>query len=327
LFHLEPMEGTWTSFEVQKAVQLGYVIECMYEVHHFEHRSNSLFRAYNETFFEIKRRAKVEGNKGLEAVAKMCINGPTGKWGFNPSKQMGVRLVTETADFFKYLCGKYDKVTLQTITEEVSVARLSDNDHMTEHSKSNVYISAFITGYARMKLYEDALEVLQEKVLYFDTDSVIYVSPTGEHLITPDTTGALGLWTSELKVGDYYTEFVSAGPKTYCCKSFSGDKDVAKSKGFSLHYKNQQIFNFESLKEQVFSKVRDEHIEKLVLHLGEDIMRKDRFQVAVEPNRGKVINMVYDKRVITPVDDIENITCVDTLPHGHVVLHMIENNY
>ena len=83
--HNKVLFHTWTSFEVQKAVQLGYVIECIYEVHHFEEKSNSLFIAYNEAFFDIKRRAKVDGNKGLEAIAKMCINGPTGKWGFNPS--------------------------------------------------------------------------------------------------------------------------------------------------------------------------------------------------------------------------------------------------
>ena len=88
------------------------------------------------------RQVKTDGNKGWEA-AKMCIYGPTGKWGFNPSKQVCVRLVTETADSFEYLFtvylyGKYDKVNLQTITKEVSVACLSDNDHMTEHTKSNV---------------------------------------------------------------------------------------------------------------------------------------------------------------------------------------------
>ena len=40
-----------------------------------------------------------------------------------------------------------------------------------------MYISVFITSYARVKLYKDALEVLQEKVLYFDMDSTIYVYP------------------------------------------------------------------------------------------------------------------------------------------------------
>ena len=99
------MTGTWISSQIQKAVQLGYVIQEIYEVHHFEHKSNTLFKAYNQTFFDIKRSAKQAGNKGLKAIAKMCINGPTGKWGFNPAKQKAVRIVTKTADFIKYLCG------------------------------------------------------------------------------------------------------------------------------------------------------------------------------------------------------------------------------
>ena len=90
---------------------------------------------------------------------------------------------------------------------------------MTEHNISNVYISAFITGYSPLKLYE-LLEVLQKKVLYFDTDLIVYVSPTGEHLVNPDTTGNLGEWTSELPPDDYFVEFVSAGLKYIHYASF-----------------------------------------------------------------------------------------------------------
>ena len=79
-------------------------------------------------------------------------------------------------------------MTFDIINEEIARARVSDMNDMTEHEKSNIYISEFITGYSRLKLYE-LLELLQEKVLYFDTDSIVYASPTGEYLITPDTTG------------------------------------------------------------------------------------------------------------------------------------------
>ena len=84
-----------------------------------------------------------------------------------------------------------------------------------------MYISVFVTAYAHMivKLYEDALEPLGRCVLYFNTDLMIYVSLGGERLIHPDTTGALGLWTSETDADDWFTEFVSAGPKTYALKS------------------------------------------------------------------------------------------------------------
>ena len=59
------------------------------------------------------------------------------------------------------------------------------NEHMIEvyHSfdqpcipvqtNVNIFIACFTTSYARLKLY-DALDTLQERVLYFDTDSVIY---------------------------------------------------------------------------------------------------------------------------------------------------------
>ena len=64
------MEGTWVSFEVHYAVSKGYVIEEIYEQPHFPQQSNTLFAEYNKTFFDIKRKAKSEGFKGLEAIAK-----------------------------------------------------------------------------------------------------------------------------------------------------------------------------------------------------------------------------------------------------------------
>ena len=292
LFHLNVMQGTWVSFEVHYAVSRGYVIEEIFEQHHFPQQSNTLFAEYNKTFFDIKRKAKMEGNKGLEAIAKMCINGPTGKWGFNPSKQKGTRLVTETSDFYRYLCGSWSEVSLTLITDDVALATVCENDEFTEHTRSNVYISAFITCYSRLKLL-DAMEYVSScngQVLYYDTDSIIYVSPTGEHLITPDTSGDLGEWSSELPVDDYITEFASAGPKTYSIRTASGKHDISKSKGFSLHYKNQQVFNFESLKEQAISKGLDQEIAKLQLHLNETIMRRKKFEINVEENKGKIIN-------------------------------------
>lgn len=39
--------------------------------------------------------------------------------------------------------------------------------------KTNVFIAAFTTSHARLKLY-DAMDALKERVLYYDTESVIY---------------------------------------------------------------------------------------------------------------------------------------------------------
>ena len=319
LFDLEPCIGTWTHIELQRAVAAGYVIDEIYEQHHFPNTSNTLFRRYNETFFTIKRQAKLGGNKGLESIAKMCINAPTGKWGFNPSKQQRTELVTDCDQFYRYLCGDYQSVMLSILSQDVAVANIRDADGMTEHHKSNVYISAFITGYARVMLIDDVFEPLGRNVLYYDTDSAIYVSPTGEHLLPVNTRGELGTWASELPVDDHFVEFASSGPKTYSCRSASGDRNVSKSKGFHLHWENSTIFHMDSLKDAVHKKARGETFEKLKLHANETIMRRDAFHISVSNNPGKVLNMTYDKRYICePVyDEFGQLKSIDTLPWGH----------
>ena len=70
LFHLNVIQGTWVSFEIHYAVSQGYVIEEIFEQHQFPDCSKTLFKAY----------------KGLESIAKLLINGPTGKWSFNNTK-------------------------------------------------------------------------------------------------------------------------------------------------------------------------------------------------------------------------------------------------
>ena len=59
----------------------------------------------------------------------------------------------------------------------------------------------FTTSYARLKLY-DALDTLKERVLHFDTDSVIYTQKSTETSIP--TGNYLGEFTNELEEGLHY---------------------------------------------------------------------------------------------------------------------------
>jgi len=69
----------------------------------------------------------------------------------------------------------------------------------------NIFVAAFTTCWARLRLYE-ALELLGERVLYYDTDSVIYLEEPGQpNLVLGDY---LSDFTSELDPDDYIEEFV-----------------------------------------------------------------------------------------------------------------------
>ena len=49
------------------------------------------------------------------------------------------------------------------------------NEEFTEHDRINVYIATFLMAYAQMTLNEVPLEASDNRVLYFDTDSVVYI--------------------------------------------------------------------------------------------------------------------------------------------------------
>ena len=79
-----PMIETWTHTELQLAKSMGYQMSIC--AHHLLQSTTDLFHKYIDTFFQIKKQAQSDGIVGLKELAKLMINSPTGKWGFNPFK-------------------------------------------------------------------------------------------------------------------------------------------------------------------------------------------------------------------------------------------------
>ena len=92
------------------------------------------------------------------------------------------------------------------------------------------------------------LEELDKRELYYDTDSVIYVSRIGQY--DPPLGDYLGELTDELDGGKHILEFVSGGPKNYAYKT-NKNKETCKVRGFTLHYSNSELINSESVKDIV----------------------------------------------------------------------------
>lgn len=106
----------------------------------------------------------------------------------------------------------------------------------------------FVPAYGRLQLYE-YLEKLGKRVLYHDTDSIIYIyKPEEENIPSSDVWGA---WSEEdiSRNGNIQT-FVSLGPKTYGIKTKTGETMI-KAKGLSLKNSHRNILNFEKMEELI----------------------------------------------------------------------------
>uniref|UniRef100_A0A1I8J338 DNA-directed DNA polymerase n=2 Tax=Macrostomum lignano TaxID=282301 RepID=A0A1I8J338_9PLAT len=173
--------------------------------------------AYMASFFEREgvRLEKVEENPGLRFVAKIFLNSLWGKF-----CQRDDLTSTEIVDSYE--------AWLQRLTDPSikvkSCEPIGECFMMLEYKPrigvagerafkyANVPIGVFTTSHARLRLYE-ALEGLGTRVIYADTDSVVYRCSPGEY--EPPGGSSLGQWTDEVPAGCRMVQFTTGGPKLY----------------------------------------------------------------------------------------------------------------
>jgi len=272
--------GTWCTPEIKKAIEKGYELKKVHEVWHFppHQRRIGLFKNYVNTWLKLKQEAagwprwctteaqkqqyledyknvegidldptKIEKNPGRKATAKLMLNSFWGKFGERQNKPRTVQ-VQSPHEFYNIY---YDP------TKEVSCIRICSDDilemvythvkeNITPSNKTNIFVAAFTTCHARLKLYS-YLDRLQQQVLYYDTDSVVYQWKEGQQEI--ETGDFLGQMTDELE-GDIITEFISGGPKNYGYKTRSG-KFECNIRGFTKNVRTQKELNYQSMRQHL----------------------------------------------------------------------------
>ena len=127
---------------------------------------------------------------------------------------------------------------------------------------TNEVIGAFVTAEARIHLYS-YLDRLQDKAIYCDTDSVLYIQQVGEPALVK-TGDNLGEMTSELQPNEIISEVVCAGPKNYAYRTMNSTtgerKTVCKVRGITLNYSASQLVNFAKMKDMILSMDENETV-------------------------------------------------------------------
>ena len=205
------------------------------------------------------------------------------------------KMVTEPNELFDLLSSKEfvvgDARLVNDDTVEVQYCNIEEFEE--PDSKTNVVIAAFTTAYARLKLY-DLLDQLQEQVLYYDTDSVIYVHEPGKP--DPPLGDYLGDLTDELD-GDYITEFMAGGPKNYAYVTSQG-KNVTKIRGITLDHAALKKLNPSTMRFLVQAHAKRYAKAKVTVDMPFKITRDKKNKKIFTKKMKKVYQIVYNKRVI-----------------------------
>ena len=246
----------------------------------------------------ILDREKIESNPGRKETAKLMLNSFWGKFGqrenltrtqqcinpsdlYNLTDDAGIEIIPP----YRF-CGDVLEVTYRNTKETV-----------VPSCKTNVFIAAFTTCHARLKLY-NYLERLQDQVLYYDTDSVIYKWAPG--LVKIPTGDLLGEMKDELK-GDVIEEFVAGGAKNYGYRTKQG-KFECKVRGFTLNVRGKEKLNYHSMKNHILSEVKEPLEQKRVIAVTNPnfFVRNTKDKTIQLTERVKNYGLVFDKRVLDP---------------------------
>ena len=325
------LTGTWCTPEVREALRRGYTVVRLHEVWHFptNQQKFGLFRDYVNQWLKNKTEASgyphwadtpdkkqryidayreregihleaenIVKNPGRKATAKLMPNSFWGKFGENLRKSC-TKQVTTPADLYALVTDPLKEVTnVRVYSDEVlEVVFTVADEECVENGKTNLFVAAFTTCHAHLKLYS-YLHALQEQVLYFDTDSVIYSREPGQpELPLGDFLGDL---TNEVDHGDHIVDFTSGGPKNYGYRTFNG-KVECKVRGFSLgSVRGHDQLNYERLRENVMEELEDPQESRRVIPVtNPHFFTRDAVtkRLRVMP-RTKDYGLVFDKRVV-----------------------------
>ena len=335
------LTGTWCSPELDKAVDLGYQVQYIYDVWHFQETCKGLFRDYGNTWLKIKQEAsgwpawctteekknqyvelyhqkegiqleynKIQKNPGLRTLAKMMLNSMWGKFGQRLNKTR-VQEFDDPQAFHRFLDTDTLDVRHVSIMNDqmVEVLYQYQKEDIPVSPNLNIFVACFTTCWARLKLYE-ALEQLQERVLYYDTDSVIYLEEPGQP--SPVLGNYLGEFTSELDDDDYIVEFVSGGPKNYGYKTNKG-KIECKVRGFRLNSEGKAQLNYSVMRQNVLDEIQKplQKPRQTAVHKTYQIVRNPKTYQLHTFHESKFYKLVYDKRVVNP-------DTFKTYPYGYL---------
>lgn len=169
-------------------------------------KENEYIRNYEEREGILFNMPKIAKNPGRKTTAKLMLNSFWGKFGEIMNMMKTVQC-TQAHELLALLNNPLIDISTVCIlsSEFLEVAYMRDDEETDKGTKTNILIASFTTCQARLKLYE-SLKVLGDRVLYYDTDSVIYTWKPGQSEIPLG--GYLGDMTNGLDDGNHTTEFV-----------------------------------------------------------------------------------------------------------------------
>ncbi|CAL2047004.1 unnamed protein product [Caenorhabditis brenneri] len=327
--------GTFTTVEMKKALELGYVVTKVFDAIRYKHWAKNdaeghggLFTSYMNQMIALKiyasgwpsdvktdeeKKKFVEEYKkqgiilndwslfvespGRRLAAKLLLNSLWGKMAQRVDMP-NTAFCPDPARFWKMF---HDTSIVMenvwTFKGTVMVVYRTREEALKSLSSGAMHIAAHVPSYGRLHLYRLMEKVGADNICYTDTDSVVYRVPHGQADPLESEMGPfLGQCTSELS--GKMVRFVTTGAKSYGYKELldNGEEKIKlKSKGISLNSEAAKRVTMEEM-EKLVEEVLNESSVRSVVEVPQQQVRRNRDHSVFFKEVQKKFRYTFDKR-------------------------------
>jgi hypothetical protein len=262
------------------------------------------------------RIEKVAKNPIMRGLSKLFLNSLWGKLCQNPMQEQQIRLngYTQFIQFTNHPAIDQSSCLFRYIKDDICSVRFNVNpEFLKPNNKYNTYIAASVTAHARTYLHRQMYRIGPEKIIYCDTDSIMYVHKIIDRL---EEKKGLGNWVDEYP-NNTITRFIGLAPKSYALY-FTGKERLIKTKGISLTLSNLEL-------------IKDVDLLQIVKGYVEGTFHQIKVKyTTISPNSikpmipygcmlttwgEKILRLVISKRQI---DRKNEPHCIQTVPYGYL---------
>ena len=256
-------------------------------------------------------KEKVCRNLPLRTISKLAINS---SWGKFAEKSGKVQTTFHDPDTDENIGRIVNDDTLEltgskSVGDYLMLSYKKISEFVTPQPFTNCAIAAITTCMGRLMLWE-ALNRLQERAIYCDTDSVVMISEPGKDNLDDLRGSYLGKWQSEVPEGYRISAFVSTGPKVYSYKLENVEtgefKQVVKARGITIDSETAALVNFNAMAEQVEKLVKENEVHKITTRRPQ-----------IVKTLGHVFTRDQQKNLRPVMDKLRYGIDYSTLPYGY----------
>ncbi|CAO4361640.1 unnamed protein product [Caenorhabditis nigoni] len=332
--------GTYTTAELEKALDLGYVITEAYHGVEYSHWlcnddncQGGLFTSYINHMMEEKIYssgwpsnvktdeekaafvaeykekehidltdfARFSKNPGKRAVAKLMLNSLWGKLAQRVDR-IQTEIVIKPEKFWKIVHdSSLSLLDVRPVNDVLIIKYRKQVETLSSLKTGAVHIAALTTSYARLRLYNYMEKVGGDNIVYTDTDSIVFCVPEGEeNPLAGDMGPYLGQLTNEVK-GEM-TEFVSTGPKAYCYRDRMADGTVETVRKAKGVTMNSEVDR--KITFEAMKRMVDEELNEVadrsMEEFGQFTMKRDKDHNVYAVQMKKQFRFTFNKRRVLP---------------------------